>query len=236
MRRLAAALLTGLLLLAATPAAATDGSIPRVVSDYIASDLAAALTEYYGPDANGGGTLFEDPTTYSSTSRVWAWTPGFEAGIEDEPTERRLNEWVTVVSVREVVVGVATVSIDPVTDAPQLAGFLASPELAAAISAVPATSRLLRDVEREAWLAVEGESVSAVVVGRSGLTAPATVASYRARVAVAQPGVQPAVAEPVSIDGLIVVGAAFVLVVVALALWRRRTSAQVAPDPDDHVL
>ena len=230
--------MTALLLLTASPASATDGSIPKVVADYISTDLVDALTEFYGPGADGDGTLFDASTTYSATSRVWAWTPEFEAGIADKPAERRLNEWVTVVSVGEVVVGVATVSIDPVTGGPQLANFLASPELAAAISGVGATSMLLRDVEREAWLAVEGNTVSPVVVGLSGLSAPSTVAAYRARMVVAQPGTQPAVAQPVSADGVLIVGLAAGLVVVVLALerFRRRRGPELAKDPEDHVL
>lgn len=247
MRRVVVVVLAALLVLVAAPASATDGSIPKVVSDYINTDLADALNEYYGPGTDGDGTLFEDSTAYSATSRVWEWTPDFEAGIASDTPDRRLNEWVTVVSVREVVLGVATVAIDPQTDAPQLVSYLASPELAAAITGVPATSRLLRDVGREAWLAVEGETVSAVVVGRSGLTEPASVASYRARVALQQPGPQPAVAQPVSLDGVIIVGGAMLLVVALLALlrWRRATRAGpttedhapgVAPTPEDHVL
>lgn len=233
--------MTALLLLTASPAAATDGSIPKVVNDYISADLADALNEFYGPGTDGDGTLFDDSTTYSATSRVWAWTPEFEAGIADQPSERRLNEWVTVVSVRQVVIGVATVSIDPVTGGPQLASFLASPELAAAISGVGATSMLLRDVDREAWLAVEGDTVSPVVVGLSGLAAPTTVAAYRARIAVVQPGAQTALAQPVSADGVLIVGLAILLVVVLLAIeaflpfWRRRTP-QVAVNTEDHVL
>ena len=237
MRTLAAALLAVLLLLISTPAliaipaAATDGSVPAVVADYIATDLADALNEFYGPGTDGDGILFEDSTAYSSTSRVWAWTAEFEAGIADEPAERRLNEWVTVVSVREVVVGVATVSIDPVTNGPQLAHFLASPELAAALGGVGATSRLLRDIERGAWLAVEGETVSAVVAGRSGITEPTTVAAYRARVAVQQPEASPTEES----SSLLVAGIAVLLVVLLLGLWRW-WSARVARTPEDHVL
>ena len=223
---------------AASPAAATDGSVPAVVAEYISSDLAAALNEFYGPGTDGDGTLFEDSTSYSSTSRVWAWTAEFEAGVASDTPDRRLNEWVTVVSVRSVAVGVATVSIDPVTNAPQLASYLASPPLAAALAGVPATSRLLRDVTREAWLALDGETVSAVVVGRSGLSAPSTVEAYRARVALQQPAPLPAVAQPVSADGLVFVAIAALLVIVLLAVvrFRRRRADEVAPDPADHVL
>ena len=223
---------------AASPASATDGSVPAVVSDYISTDLAAALNEFYGPGTDGDGTLFEDSTSYSSTSRVWEWTAEFEAGVAGDTPDRRLNEWVTVVSVRSVVVGVATVSIDPVTNAPQLASYLASPPLAAALAGVPATSRLLRDVRREAWLAVDGEMVTAVVVGRSGLGAPSTVEAYRARVAVQQPALPTAVAQPVSADGLVFVAIAALLVIALLAVerFRRRRAGQFAPDPADHVL
>ena len=237
------AAVTALCLSPIASASATDGSVPAEVTSYLANDLAADLAEYYGPGVGGTGIAFDETTAAAPASRVFEFTADFVAGVDRQPVARRLNEWISMVSLAGTPAGVATIAIDDATVEPELASFSASPTLVTALSALPATGMLVHDSPRAAWLIVDGDTVTPLFAGISGLTAPTTVTAYRARVArqtaVAGLAVAPADDQP---NGLIIAGLVLLLIVLLLAVeaflpsWRRRVlepdeAPAVEPEP-----
>ena len=220
-------------------ASATEGSVPAEVASYLSTDLTADLTEFYGPGAAGAGIAFDDTTTAAPASRVFEFTANFSAGVDSEPVARRLNEWISVVSLANVAVGVATVAINDATVEPELADFVPSAGIAAALGTLPVTGMLVRDTPRGAWLLVDGDTVTPLVAGTSGLTAPTTVAAYRTFVAKAAAEADRAAA-PVNESpiGLLIAGVLLLAIVAVLALesfypsWRRRRVTASEPAVD----
>ena len=219
-------------------ASATEGSVPAEVANYLSTDLPADLTEFYGPGAGGSGIPFDETTKAAPASRVYEFTAGFSAGIDSEPVARRLNQWVSVVSLAGAPVGIATVGINDATVEPELADFSPSPGITAALTTLPETGMLVRDTPRGAWLLVDGDTVTPLFAGSSGLTAPTTVAAYRTLVAKAAAAADLAAA-PVdeSPNGLVIAGVLLLAIVLVLALesfypsWRRRRVAAVVGSP-----
>jgi hypothetical protein len=229
------ALLTAWTLLPTTPAAAA--TVPGEVTNYIANDLVNDLNEFYGPGTDGAGRLFTDTTTVTPGTRIFGFTPEVLAGRESNPPVRRLNEWLSVVSIDDAPIGFAIVSIDPVTVSPQLASFTESAEFGAVVTAMNQAASLVRDDDRAAWFSLEGEQLTPIVAGSSGIAEPVTVDEYRAVIA-AQLAVaaDSAPEQASSSGGLIIAGIILVLVVLLLALeaflpyWRKR--APVEPEAE----
>ena len=217
-------------------ASATEGSVPTEVANYLSTDLTADLTEFYGPGAGGTGIAFDATTTAAPASRVFEFTAKFSAGVDSEPVARRLNQWISVISLADVAIGVATVGIDDATVEPELADFVPSPGIAAALGTLPVTGMLVRDIPRGAWLLVDGDTVTPLVAGTSGLTAPTTVAAYRTVVATAAAEDSRAAA-PLdgSPSGLLIAGVLLLAIVAVVALesfypsWRRRRVTASVP-------
>lgn len=226
MRFVVGAAVIALSLSAASPAAAAG--VPGEITTYIATDLIDDLNEFYGPGQDGAGLLFTDDTTTGPAQRVFGLTP---ATVSD-PGVRRLNRWITVISIGEQIVGVATVSVEPLTSTPQLDLYLASPEFGTVLAALPEGARLVNDDEREAWFSLEGETLTPLVAGSSGVATPITLATYRA--SLPTDSVDAAPAPPQSPSGLIIAGLVLVLIVLLLAVeaffpfWRRK-AAQLEP-------
>ena len=168
------ALLVALLCgVASAPAlAAEQPRVPRQVADYFADDLIPRLVDLYGSgDGVNTGIDFDATATVGAISRVLEWTPDFLAGKRTDVATVLTNNWVAPVSVRGAVIGLATVWINPALDAPELASF-EPPELASALAAAPAGSLLLQDPEHRAWFALDGDVLTPLVTGDSGVTDP----------------------------------------------------------------
>lgn len=247
-------------------ASSVTAAVPGEVVRYIADGLIADLDEFYGLGVDGSGTDFTDATAVGAT-RVFSFTEDFLAGNAEEPAVRRLNEWVTVVTVGvapadQVPVGVALVSIDPVTVSPQLSSFTASADFGTVIAALPETATLVRDAARSAWFSLDGEAaetaetpdtpataetpatpaaqeLTPVVSGTSRVTEPIALAEYRDVVA-NWPTSEPSAGknEPTTRDGFILVGLAVALIVLLVAVeaflpsWRRRAAAKEEAEAD----
>ena len=221
MSRIAAAALAALALSLGVALPASAAGVPGVITTYIANDLIDDLNEFYGPGQQGAGLLFTNSTTTTAPDRVLGFTP---AGTD--PAVRRLNRWVTVIEIDESIVGVATISIEPLSNEPQLDLYLASPDFGTVIAALPDGAQLVNDAEREAWFSLEGETLTPLVAGTSGVSEPIALDAYLPTTptdAAAAPSTAP--------DGLMIAGLILVLIVLALAVerffpfWRRRAAA-----------
>ena len=231
MRFVVAVAVVALSLSAASPAAAAG--VPGEVTTYIANDLVDDLNEFYGPGQDGAGLLFTDSTTTSLAVRVL----GLTAATVADPGVRRLNRWVTVIAIDEAIVGVATISIEPLSSTPQLDLYLDSPQFGTVIAALPEGAQLVNDPDREAWFSLEGDMLTPLVAGSSGVTTPITLATYRASLPTAT-AADAAPTPPMPPGALIIVGLALALIVLLLAVeaffpfWRRRAQPEVEPEPE----
>ena len=210
----------------ASPAAA-DG-VPVEVSQYVSGGLIDDLNEFYGPGQDGAGLLFTNSTTTGSAVRVFGFTPGADV----DPPVRRLNRWVSVIAIDEKVVGLATLSIEPRSNTPQLDLYLASPELGTVVAALPDTAQLVSDPDREAWFSLDGTTLTPLVAGTSGVTLPTTVAAYRTTLTTGDAAPTPAGPPRALIAvGLVLAGLVALLAVERfLPFWRRRPVPEVEPD------
>lgn len=175
---LAAALAASLVLLPAAahaaPGSGTEGSVPSEVATYVADgSLVAQLNDVYGVSAAGDGIEFDETTKPGVIERVHVWSAELRAGDETEHPLDLLNEWVVPITIADQPVGLATVWINPATAAPELASFDADPDVAAALSAIPDGSSLVRDVDSAAWLALAADgTLTPLVPGTTGLSTP----------------------------------------------------------------
>ena len=230
MRAVIAVAVIALSLSTASPAAAAG--VPGEITTYIATHLVDDLNEFYGPGQNGAGLLFTDDTTTGPAVRVL----GLTSATVTDPGVRRLNRWVTVISIGEKVVGVATISIEPLTSTPQLDLYLDSPQFGIVITALPEGAQLVNDPDREAWFSLEGDTLTPLVAGSSGVTTPITLSTYRASLPTNAPDAS--VAPAAAPSALIIVGLVLVLIVLLLAVeaffpfWRRTTAALAEAEPE----
>ena len=240
LRRGSAVLLAGLVAavgaLAIAPAASASaslGSVPAQVAAYVADGgMVARLSDVYGKNAAGAGVDFDATTKAGPITRVYEWTAARLSSPKTDHPVQLTNTWVVPITIDDKPVGLATLWINPQTVAPELADFVATPALATAMAAVPATSALVRDATTHAWLALDGETVTPLVAGSSGLSKPTPVDALKLSDATA-----PAVAPAGSNAGLgLAIGAVGVIVIVIvialLAPRRRRPKAAVAARPD----
>jgi hypothetical protein len=215
--------------------AASVGSVPPEVTKYVTDgSLAERLYDLYGLDASGGGIDFDDTTKPGPISRVWTWTDERLAGEPTEHPVQLTNNWVVPIVIAEKPVGVATIWINPETEAPELAWFDPEPKWATALATVPDAAQLVRDDGSAAWFALQDGVVTPLVPSTSGVETPAPVDE----VALVPPsGEQPAPAsEPNTGLGLAIGVLLLLAVVIGVALFvsSRRDRAPKAPEaPDD---
>ncbi|WP_395640801.1 hypothetical protein [Pseudolysinimonas sp.] len=161
----------------AQPAARAEGSVPSEVRAYVADgSLVAQLNDVYGVDADGDGIDFDDTTKPGVIERVHVWSAELRDGEETDHPVDLLNEWIVPMTIAEEPVGLATVWINPETVTPELASFVADPELATALAVVPDGSSLVHDVESAAWLALAADgTLTPLVPGSTGLSTPVPI-------------------------------------------------------------
>ena len=226
----------------ATPAtAAVAATVPGEVAAYIANDLVDDLNEFYGPGTDGNGRLFTNTTTTAPGSRVFEFTDDFLHRVVTDPPVRRLNEWVSVISIDKAPVGFAVVVVNPATTLPQLESFTESADFGEVVLSMPETASLVRDNGRSAWFSLDAEELTPIVAGTSGVTEPISVDDYRVLVAdqlAARGDAEPDAGNPEG--GLLVAGILLLLIVVLVALeaflphWHRRLRGrrEVAVEPE----
>ena len=220
-------------------ASASQGSVPIVVAAY-ASDpagLIARLTDLFGPGTSGTGIAFDDTTKVGQLNRVYGFTNDFAAGTTNENPVRLTNEWTAPITVADSPVGLATIWINPQTDDPELADFVADPAAGKALADVPADAYLIHDAPRQAWLTLKADALTALVPGSTGLTGATTAIEYRTRVLSLGASNSPVVAPPTgqgAINSIVIVSVA-ILATAAILLapgWRRRRKAAASDAPD----
>jgi hypothetical protein len=190
--------------------AADQPSTPQQVADYFAEGLIPRLIDLYGSgDGVNSGIDFDATTKVGTISRVLEWTPDFLAGRQVQVPTTLTNDWVAPVSLRGAVIGLATVWINPAGDLPELAEF-DPPELANRLATAPPKSLLVHDEAREAWFAIDGDTLTPLVPGTSGAIGRTTTTAYQKTISAAASA--PAAGPP----GVAI--AALVLGVVVLAL------------------
>ena len=242
LRTAASLLLSAILVCLAAAAPARAASVvPYDVTQYIATQLIDDLNEFYGPGTEGKGMLFTNTTTTTGGTRVYVFTDDYLAGTESDPAVKRLNEWVSVISIDKAVVGFAIVSIEPVTDTVQLDSFTESPDFGTVVAALPETATLVRDDAREAWFGLEDAKLTPIVAGTSRVTEPISLDDYRDVVA-NWPSDKDEVETPADTSGaFLIVGLIAVLIILLLAVerflpfWRKRAKAEAEPEKEEEL-
>ena len=230
----------GLALVPAGAASASLGSVPAEVSAYVADGaMVSRLNDVYGPNASGtAGIKFDDTTKPGPVSRVYEWTADRLANRATTHPVQLTNNWVVPITIAGKSVGVATIWINPQTVDAELADFSPSPALGSALTTVPATAALVRDAATGAWLALADSTVTPLVAGKSGITAPVPVGSLKLSPAAAAPI---ATTEPNTGLALAIGIVALIVIVIVVALLlprgrrakrkaRRDTEPDAAPD------
>lgn len=218
------------MMLGAAPAAATQGSVPPEVIVFATDPdgLVLSLEDFFGVAADGTGIDFDDTTEIGRVDRVFSFTPDWLAGERTGTPALIANQWVAPVRIADEPVGVAVIWINPGTVRPQLADFLPSPELAAALVDLPAEASLVFDDERIAWLLLEEATLTPVL----GDGSPTTLTAYQRGLA---PDDAAPAAEGVNLGsvlsvGIIVAVALVVVLVLLIPLARRRRVPRPAAD------
>ena len=221
-------------LLTVGPAMAADQpKIPEQVAAYFEDGLIPRLIDLYGSvDGTNTGIDFDATTTVGPISRVLEWTLDFLAGKQTDSPTQLTNNWVASVSVRDDLIGLATVWINPSSDEPELATF-DPPQLARALAAAPAQSLLVNDHAHSAWFAIDADALTPLVAGISGVTAQTTPDAYQRSIATVT---SPAVPDGAP-SGLAVAAIVLGVVILALAVFillpdsrRRKQTEAEAPE------
>lgn len=207
-------------------ASASLGSVPAEVSAYVSDGgLVSRLLDIYGKNKDGtAGLPFGDTTTSGPITRVYQWTADRLANKATDHPVQLTNNWVVPISIGSKPVGLATIWINPQTVVPELADFDPSVSTAVALGAVPADAALVRDSATHAWLALAAGTVTPLVAGSSGLSAPVPVASLKLS---ATSSAAVTSGDPNTGLGLAIGLVALVVVIVAVALlWPRRRATK----------
>jgi hypothetical protein len=210
--------------------------VPQQVAAYFATGLVPRLADLFGAKA-GAEVVFDATDRVGRVHRVLAWTSAYLAGARSgDPTELT-NDWIADVTTSGgTVAGLATVWINPASDLPELADFAPGAALAAAIASAPTGTLIIRDDSHSAWFATDGTTLTPLVSGTSGVTAPTTAAAYQRRFSLVSP-TAPAGAE--STRGLqiavLVLGIVVVLLAVYVLLPDRRRRARGRNEASDVV-
>lgn len=238
--RIAATAAAALLALTpALPAAATEGSVPAEVAEFVtASDgLVAGLSDFFGPGADGKGIDFDDTTVFGTVDRVFTFTPEWLSGAATDAPVGLANEWAVPVSVADDAVGVAIVWINPGTVRPQLADFVTDPAFAEALADVADTAYLVEDEPRAAWFALDGTALTALVAGTSGVDGDTPLAPYQRVVTAPHTAVAvdqgPTLGSVLSVGIIAAVSLVVILVLLVPIAWRRRRARAAADGGPD---
>jgi hypothetical protein len=218
--------------LVGVPAASADTATqtPQQVADYFAHGLIPRLIDLYGSgDGVTSGIDFDATTKVGGISRVLEWTPDFLAGKQSDELTRVTNNWVASVSVRGAIIGLATVWINPATELSELASF-DPPALATQLAAAPADSLLVHDPPREAWLAINGDTLIPLVAGTSGATSATTPSTYQRLITTVAP-VQEKGFSGVAISAL-VLGVVILGLAIFVLLPVGKRGAKELPEPE----
>lgn len=216
--------------LAAGAASASQGSVPAVVADYAAdpSGLLFRLEDLFGVGSSGKGLDFGDDTKVGELDRVFAWRDDFLAGATGATPVKLTNQWTSAITIGGKPVGVATIWINPASDEPDLADFAEGASLGTAFTGIPAEAALVQDAAHSAWFTLTADTLTPLVTGDSGVTAPVSLASYQERVVAdaAKPPAAPAASNLGAVNSVIVVILALV-VVAALIVFTGRSRRTV---------
>jgi hypothetical protein len=220
----------------ATPTVA-EPAVPEPVAVYVASGLLPRVEALYGPGKGAtSGIAFDASTATGDVHRIFTWTRAYLDGRSGGSSVQLSNQWTVPVSVKKQAVGLATVWINPASDAPELADFDLGPALATALATAPKGYVLLHDTNDSAWFATDGVRLVPLVSGGSGLATATTIASYQARI----PHSAPVVAAPTGNQGFLISAVVLAVVIALLAVFvllpiRRRArdadAAELEPEP-----
>jgi hypothetical protein len=160
---------------------ASQGSVPAEVSAYAADPggLTSRLDDLFGPGASGDGIEFGETTTVGQLNRVFTFTPAFIAGESTDIPVERANEWSAPILIDGEPVGLATIWINPATVAPELADFEPIPDLATALTDVPAEVFVVRDATQGAWFTLTDTTLTTLSPGSSGAAAEVSLVDYQ---------------------------------------------------------
>jgi len=163
-----------LALVGAPAATASQGSVPAEVSAYAAdpNGLVSRLDDLFGIGSGGAGIDFNETTAVGQLNRVFTFTEAFVAGVATDTPVERQNLWTAPITVNDDTIGLAIIWINPASVAPELADFVRDPDLARALSDVPADSYVVRDEQRAAWFTLGADELIPLVAGTSGLSGP----------------------------------------------------------------
>lgn len=229
-RRILAIVILALAGVTATGQSATaldEPRVPQQVAAYFATGLVPRLADLFGAKA-GAEVVFDATDRVGRVHRVLAWTSAYLAGARaGDPTELT-NDWIADVTTSDgTVAGLATVWINPASDLPELADFVPGTALAAAIAAAPTGTLIIRDVSHSAWFATDGTTLTPLVSGTSGVTAPTTAAAYQRQFSLASPTVPAGAGSHGGLlIALLVLGIVVVLLAVFVLLPDRRRRAR----------
>lgn len=218
----AALVAIGALLFAAPAASASQGSIPAEVTGYAtdADGLLARLDDLFGVGSGGKGIEFGDTTKVGQLNRIFVFTDGFLADEKTDTPVERANEWTAPITIDEKPIGLATIWINPATVEPELADFVQDAGSAAALADVPAEAYLVHDEPRGAWFTLVEDTLTPVLAGSSGLTAPISLAAYQSLLSDAAGDPNPAgeTANTGTILSIMIILAAALAVIIVLAI------------------
>lgn len=234
-------LLAGAATALAPAASASDGSVPPEVAAYATDPdgLVARLADLFGPTADGRGIDFDETTTVGQLNRAFVFTDAFLAGESTQTPIELVNEWTAPISLAEQPVGLAVIWINQTTIDPELADFTADAAVATALADVPADAALVHDADRQAWFALTGSELVALVPGSSGVAESTTLGRYQQRIVDAAADAR-APAEPGAPSLAVLVIVVSLVVIVGVLVWplgrewmrRRRSAASIDPAPE----
>lgn len=242
-RMLALLAVTACLLAPAAPALAAEGSVPSEVTRYATEPdgLLARLDDLFGVTTSGQGIDFGEAAEAGVITRAWVFTAGYRSGDDPETAVELTNLWTVPILVDDMPLGLATVWINPGTDAPDLADFVVSRGIAQALSDVPENARLVRDEPRGAWFALVAGKLVALVPGSSGVVGSTTLADYQVIASRDTPRSTPDMSGLIGGGILISVSVLAIVAVLLIPRLVRRTAAgdgtsdTEAGDPEDRV-
>ena len=170
-----------LALVGAPAATASQGSVPAEVSAYAAdpNGLVSRLDDLFGIGSGGAGIDFNETTAVGQLNRVFTFTEAFVAGVATDTPVERQNLWTAPITVNDDTIGLAIIWINPASVAPELADFVRDPDLARALSDVPADSYVVRDEQRAAWFTLGADELTPLVAGTSGLSGPVPLDEFQ---------------------------------------------------------
>lgn len=213
------------------PAAASQGSVPAVVSAYAAdpTGLLARLDDLAGVGANGKGIQFDDTTAVGQVNRVFTFTAEWLTGKHTDVPVERQNLWTAPVTIADKPIGLAIIWINPASDEPELADFLQDVELTSALADVPADAYLVRDEPRGAWFTLLPPTLTPVYPGDSGVDDPTSLGRYQGLIGASPAPVVSADPNLGSVLSVVTISVVALLIVgaVLLPVIRRRDKAKL---------